>query len=49
MSFFDEYSYCIGKKENLIKFIEFVGNSTIVSHNITHDIGYINKELKNII
>ena len=46
MYFFAEYSYFIGKKENLIKFIEFVGNSTIVAHNITQDIGYINKELK---
>ena len=45
MYYLAEYNYCLKIKEKLRKFLDFVGDSIIVSHNINYDIGHINKEL----
>ena len=45
MYFLAEYNYCLEKYEKLKKFLDFVGNSTIVAHNVRYDIRHINKEL----
>ena len=47
-TFYDDYYKGIyeGDKQNLINFINFVGNSLIFAHNAPFDMNAINKELK---
>jgi len=47
MYYFAEYNYCLNKKKKLKKFLNFIGNSKIVSHNIPFDLNHLNKELDN--
>ena len=47
MYYFAEYNYCLNKRKKLKKFLDFIGNSSIVSHNILFDLKYLNVELDN--
>lgn len=48
MNYLAEYNYNIPIKKKISTFLNFVSKSTIVSHNIEFDIGFINAEIEKI-